>query len=158
MQEIQKSIYFRTMEKLRVAEFELSLEEMKIFVAARDDLVIEQPVDNEMAAAGNIEEPKEESQIAEKWAKAYIEYMNLEKNARQFTYSLIYVNEDAIPELVLDTGVEVDGCQILPMMVEKNQKKLFCAPMDGMEKIHDVFRCPTKNCSFLVQLYAAYQE
>ncbi len=44
----------------------------------------------------------------------------MEKNARQFTYSLIYVNEDAIPELVLDTGVEVGGCQILPMMVEKN--------------------------------------
>ena len=47
------------------------------------------------------------------WQIAYTEYIEgLEWN-RDCTYSLIYVDDDDIPELVIDTGVEAGGCQIL---------------------------------------------
>lgn len=49
----------------------------------------------------------------EGWELAYFEYLNaLESNA-SFTYSLIYVDEDDIPELVIDTGYEAGGCMLL---------------------------------------------
>lgn len=47
------------------------------------------------------------------WELAYYEYLNaLESNA-SFTYSLIYVDDDNIPELVIDTGYEAGGCMLL---------------------------------------------
>lgn len=50
----------------------------------------------------------------EDWRKVYLEYMNTaEVQSMPHTCSLIYVDEDDIPELVLDTGIEADGCQIL---------------------------------------------
>lgn len=59
------------------------------------------------------EEPTREPYIAEEWAEAYAAYLDLEKYASSYTYSLIYVNEDDIPELVLDTGYAAGGCLIL---------------------------------------------
>lgn len=47
------------------------------------------------------------------WAAAYAEYLDRLEYAERFTYSLIYVNEDDIPELVINTGVEAGGCEIL---------------------------------------------
>lgn len=50
------------------------------------------------------------------WEKAYAEYLEgfaEGKNVGRFTYSLIYVNDDDIPELVIDSGVEAGGCLIL---------------------------------------------
>lgn len=53
------------------------------------------------------------------WKSAYIKYLDSLKNTMDeeeqegCTYSLIYVNEDEIPELVIDTGNEAGGCQIL---------------------------------------------
>lgn len=50
----------------------------------------------------------------QKWEAAYIEYLNdLGETAEECTYSLIYVDADEIPELVIDTGYEAGGCQIL---------------------------------------------
>lgn len=60
-----------------------------------------------------IEEPAGEPYIAEEWAQAYAAYLDLDRDAGQFTYSLIYVNDDDIPELVLDRGYEAGGCQII---------------------------------------------
>ncbi len=45
---------------------------------------------------------------------AYLSYLDsLGDAADTCTYSLIYVDEDDIPELVIDTGYEAGGCQIL---------------------------------------------
>ena len=48
------------------------------------------------------------------WQKAYVDY--LKSNPPEdgsYTYALIYVNDDDIPELVIDTGFEAGGCQIM---------------------------------------------
>ena len=52
--------------------------------------------------------------ITEDWKKDYKEF--LEKNpveGEEVSFALIYVDEDDIPELVIDTGIEASGCQIL---------------------------------------------
>lgn len=49
----------------------------------------------------------------EDWERAYLDFVNSLEQGSYFTYSLIYVDEDEIPELVLDTGVEAGGCNIL---------------------------------------------
>lgn len=47
------------------------------------------------------------------WQAAYAGYIEGLEWAEGRTYSLIYVDDDNIPELVIDTGVEAGGCQIL---------------------------------------------
>ncbi|MDE7324607.1 MAG: hypothetical protein K2N73_18190 [Lachnospiraceae bacterium] len=49
----------------------------------------------------------------EAWKQAYLSYLETLKLADSFTYSLIYVDDDDIPELVIDTGIEAGGCLIL---------------------------------------------
>lgn len=63
----------------------------------------------------------EQAENAEKktkdWKEIYLEYLDkYEKDTwavNAWTYSLIYVNEDDIPELVIDSGIEAGGCEIL---------------------------------------------
>ena len=52
-------------------------------------------------------------ETVEDWAAAYAEYLDRLEYAELFTYSLIYVNEDDIPELVIDHRSEAGGCKIL---------------------------------------------
>lgn len=47
------------------------------------------------------------------WQAAYAAYIEDDPYGEENTYSLIYVNEDDIPELVIDTGFEAGGCKIL---------------------------------------------
>ncbi len=48
------------------------------------------------------------------WRAAYVKYLeDFGETAEGCTYSLIYVDEDEIPELVIDTGFEAGGCRIL---------------------------------------------
>ena len=57
-----------------------------------------------------------ESYEMQDWQKAYSEYIDdLEWGyyGEHNTYSLIYVDDDDIPELVVDTGVEAGGCRLL---------------------------------------------
>ena len=51
----------------------------------------------------------------ESWKEAYLAYYteNCPENEDGFSYSLIYVDDDDIPELVVDTGIQAGGCQIL---------------------------------------------
>ena len=49
----------------------------------------------------------------EEWKAAYISYLDAIEYADGFTYSLIYVDEDEIPELMIDTGFEAGGCLIV---------------------------------------------
>lgn len=46
------------------------------------------------------------------WRAAYRTYL-LEHADSSDTFALIYVNDDSVPELVIDSGVEAEGCQIL---------------------------------------------
>ena len=46
------------------------------------------------------------------WADAYTQYLTA-NGGENDTYALIYVNDDNVPELVIDSGVEADGCRIL---------------------------------------------
>ena len=46
------------------------------------------------------------------WRAAYRDYVAKYGETNEF-YSLIYVNDDDIPELVIDSGVEAKGCRIL---------------------------------------------
>ncbi len=55
----------------------------------------------------------ESSSHMEPWEKAYLDYLDAFEASNSCTYSLIYVDEDEIPELVIDSGVEAGGCQIL---------------------------------------------
>lgn len=60
----------------------------------------------------------EHCELAE-WKQAYLNYLDNFTGADSFVYSLIYVDDDAIPELVIDSGfgkegIMVDGgCQAL---------------------------------------------
>lgn len=49
------------------------------------------------------------------WAEAYLDYLDKDQTEDEPAkyYSLIYVDDDDIPELVVDTGFEAGGCQIL---------------------------------------------
>ena len=47
------------------------------------------------------------------WQQAYIEYIEDFERKGSYYYSLIYVDEDDIPELVIDTRGEASGCYIL---------------------------------------------
>lgn len=46
------------------------------------------------------------------WRQAYREYLQANASSRD-TFGLIYVNEDEVPELVIDSGIEAQGCRIL---------------------------------------------
>lgn len=54
-----------------------------------------------------------DSQDTELWKSAYLEYLTDLEYSDSFTYSLIFVDEDEVPELVADSGFEAGGCQIL---------------------------------------------
>lgn len=56
--------------------------------------------------------PEKERELKE-WERAYLEYVEALEYNDSYTYSLIYVDEDEIPELVADSGFEAGGCQIL---------------------------------------------
>ena len=50
----------------------------------------------------------------EEWKQAYLRYLDTLEGAGQYAYSLIYVDDDEIPELAVDygfddMGVRVDG-------------------------------------------------
>ncbi len=68
---------------------------------------------SEKAAASAAEPAASDFEDIEVWKNAYLEYLSAFEYADSCTYSLIYVDEDEIPELVADTGVEAGGCQIL---------------------------------------------
>lgn len=46
------------------------------------------------------------------WQDAYTNYLMI-NGSDDDTYALIYVNDDDVPELVIDSGVEASGCRIL---------------------------------------------
>ena len=46
------------------------------------------------------------------WHDAYTNYL-MNNGWENDTYALIYVNDDNVPELVIDSGVEASGCRIL---------------------------------------------
>ena len=50
--------------------------------------------------------------LVSSWQDAYTDYL-MEQGGDSDTYALIYVNNDSIPELVIDSGVEAQGCRIL---------------------------------------------
>lgn len=69
-------------------------------------------------SGGNIEDLKanSEGEVLSKpdWAIAYLSYLDaMEKAANGYTYSLIYVDEDDIPELFMESECEAVGCKIL---------------------------------------------
>lgn len=49
----------------------------------------------------------------EDWKLAYLVYLDEREDAACCTYTFIYVDDDDIPELVIDSGYEAGGCQIL---------------------------------------------
>lgn len=49
---------------------------------------------------------------AASWRTAYRDYVTANPSQND-TYALIYVNDDSVPELVIDSGFEAGGCRIL---------------------------------------------
>ena len=50
----------------------------------------------------------------DEWKKAYFQYMVKENLlSEQWSYSFIYVDDDLVPELVADSGVEAGGCIVM---------------------------------------------
>lgn len=52
------------------------------------------------------------AQQAASWQAAYLAYLQPQEN-RGEGYALIFVNDDDVPELVVDSGVEAGGCRIV---------------------------------------------
>ena len=62
----------------------------------------------------NDSDPGDDDIKSEAWQQAYLDY--LDENPPEdggFSYALIYVDDDDIPEMVADTGYEAGGCQIV---------------------------------------------
>jgi len=77
----------------------------KNLVYTRDEVIdVEEPDD--------WDEPEWEYVQRETWRSAYRAWLQQNGNA-YFSYDLINVNNDAVPELVVNTGAEAGGCQIL---------------------------------------------
>lgn len=60
--------------------------------------------------------PEVEDYLGEPWRKAYLDYLKTDETIKayvpencEYTYALIYLDDDDIPELVIDTGVEAGG-------------------------------------------------
>ena len=49
------------------------------------------------------------------WEEGYLAYLNdsAKEQGGDYSYALIYIDDDDVPELVVDTGFEAGGCQIL---------------------------------------------
>lgn len=64
---------------------------------------------------GVIDPVKDKEFEMQDWQEAYASYIesSAEQEKYEATYSLIYVNGDDIPELVIDFGFEAGGCEIL---------------------------------------------
>ncbi|MCM1057569.1 MAG: hypothetical protein NC517_08180 [Firmicutes bacterium] len=56
---------------------------------------------------------KQDDSCPDEWQQAYLAYLETDEYADAWTYSLIYVDDDDIPELVIDTGFEAGGLEIL---------------------------------------------
>lgn len=69
--------------------------------------------DSENKEASGTETDMESPADKEPWEQAYLDYLDGFEASGSCTYSLIYVDEDEIPELVIDSGFEAGGCQIL---------------------------------------------
>lgn len=66
------------------------------------------------------QETEEADAKASGWKAAYLAYLEeLGEDKEAFTYSLIYVDEDEVPELVIDSGFEAGGCRILTYQKEE---------------------------------------
>lgn len=74
--------------------------------------------DESKEVAKVIDEAPDESEpyVAPEWSKAYSEYLkagteeiSFEDNEQSITYALIYLDEDDIPELLIDTGIQASG-------------------------------------------------
>lgn len=52
---------------------------------------------------------------ADDWKNAYLIFLELDVmgEADKFTYSLIHIDDDEIPELIVDSGFEAGGCRIV---------------------------------------------
>lgn len=59
------------------------------------------------------EDSREDNGKKENYKEAYLSYLDEFEDADNCTYSLIYVDDDNIPELVIDNGYEAAGCIIL---------------------------------------------
>lgn len=77
---------------------------------------VQQATDGENAEPIYVIEPgltQDDTYEMQDWQAAYAEYIEELEWSRDCTYSLIYVDDDDIPELVIDSGFEAGGCQIL---------------------------------------------
>lgn len=66
---------------------------------------------NEADLTSESEQTRTDSGLAE-WKQAYINYLDNFANADVFAYSLIYVDDDEIPELVIESGYSKEGILI----------------------------------------------
>ena len=72
----------------------------------------------EKNSSEKVDRDRAEDMDTEPWRSAYSNYLEMmggkgEELLYDVTFSLIYVDDDEIPELVCDSGVEAGGCQIL---------------------------------------------
>lgn len=56
---------------------------------------------------------EQDDSCLEEWKQAYLNYLEEDNYADTCTYSLIYVDDDNIPEMVIDTGYAAGGCRLL---------------------------------------------
>ena len=87
------------------------------------------------APTGDSDASKKASVDSEVWAKAYIDYLNtVDLYPMGASYELIYLDNDDIPEIVVSSGTEADGSQILSYVDEKVTAAWVESTMEYIEK------------------------
>lgn len=77
---------------------------------------VQQAADEESTDPIYIIEPEltqDDTYEMQDWQAAYVEYIDGLEQKEYYKCSLIYVDDDDIPELVITTNIEADGCYIL---------------------------------------------
>ena len=78
--------------------------------------VVEEVTENSVNIENSIDEELAESNLDDPWRNAYLDYLNSDTNvpnSSETQYTLIYLDNDDIPELFIDTGVEAGGQTII---------------------------------------------
>ena len=109
--EVSEEVYKQLCEEWDREELHIWGYDDAVFVNAIDDLYRE--LCKRLSFLKEQERIEQNDSCLEEWKQAYLNYLKKDNYADAWTYSLIYVDDDNIPEMVIDTGFEAGGCRFL---------------------------------------------
>lgn len=109
--EVSEEVYEQVCEEWDWEELHIWGYDDAVFVNDIDDLYRE--LCKRFSFLKEQERIEQNDSCLEEWKQAYLNYLKKDNYAATCTYSLIYVDDDNIPEMVIDTGYEAGGCRFL---------------------------------------------